>query len=242
MTSYVPLRVRSHWSLLTGASPVESLLDAAVAGGLDSLALTDENNLYGAVPFFLAAKERGVRPILGTILSTETAQAILLARNATGYANLCTLLSKRHLDDEFSLEALVPEFQDGLFVLTPDMPLVRAWAGKLDPNRLWVEIIRPTRNIQDERKRIEEARRLGLGLVATTDVHFASPADDDLHPVLLAIRERTTVSAVRRRAVSRQRGCLHTADQMNRLFADLPNALQATHEIADGCEFHPIYR
>ena len=166
MTPYVPLRARSHWSLLTGASPVDGLLDSAVAGGLDSLALTDENNLYGAVPFFLAAKERGVRPILGANLRTEAAQAVLLARNATGYANLCTLLSKRHLEEEFSLAALVPEHQDGLFVLTPDMPLVRAWAGRLDPGRLWVEIIRPTRDIQGERKRIEEARRLGLGLAA----------------------------------------------------------------------------
>ena len=73
---YVPLCVRSAFSIHVGASTVGALVRRAASLGLNSLALTDVNNLYGAVKFTKAAQEVGIRPLLGAMVSTDTESAV----------------------------------------------------------------------------------------------------------------------------------------------------------------------
>ncbi|MHC4506470.1 MAG: PHP domain-containing protein, partial [Planctomycetota bacterium] len=108
---YSPLRVRSNWSLLSGASPVDALVGKAARSGMPAVALTDECNLYGAVGFFEKARECGVKPVLGCILDGPEGEVVLLVRDETGYATLCELISARHLDERFSLASAIPEHQ-----------------------------------------------------------------------------------------------------------------------------------
>ncbi|MGH8701930.1 MAG: PHP domain-containing protein, partial [Burkholderiales bacterium] len=89
-------------------SSLEALCEAARAQGADTLALTDTNGLYGAIRFLEVAKQAGLRPIIGAELTHEEAEhaqarhrAVLLAKTAEGYANLCRLLSARHCDASF---------------------------------------------------------------------------------------------------------------------------------------------
>ena len=149
MLGYIPIRVRSHYSLLSGASSVGALVEKAARLGLPALALTDENNLYGAVPFFQKAHELGIRPILGAIISGSTSEAVLLVRDAAGYANLCQIISERNLDREFSLQDAITQHQAGLFVLTPDPELATALAGDVQPEFLWLELLRPTQSVKE---------------------------------------------------------------------------------------------
>ena len=114
MKEFVHLHNHSQFSLLDGASPLEDLLDRCVELGMDSMAVTDHGNLFGAVRFFDMAVAKGVRPILGMegymapadrhdrtarAIGTQGAQKkpyyhqILLATNATGYSNLIKLSS-----------------------------------------------------------------------------------------------------------------------------------------------------
>jgi DNA polymerase-3 subunit alpha len=109
-TNYVPLRVRSNYSLLTGAATVEALVARAASLGLPALALTDEANLYGAVRFITAARAAGVHPVLGAILrgtagADPPGEAVLLVQDREGYANLCRLITQRHLASNFRLAA-----------------------------------------------------------------------------------------------------------------------------------------
>jgi DNA polymerase III alpha subunit len=145
---YVPLRVRSNHSLLAGASSVSALVSKAARHGLPMLALTDENNLYGAVAFFQQAREQGVRPVLGSIVSSGEEQALLLVRDATGYANLCQILGERHLAENFRLAQTIAEHQAGLFVLTPCPRFAESLARDLDPGRLWLELLRPAADLE----------------------------------------------------------------------------------------------
>src|SRR5437870_1060770 len=62
---FVHLHVHSDYSLLDGSCQMEAILDRAKAEGMDAIALTDHGNLFGAVQFYKAAKERGIKPILG---------------------------------------------------------------------------------------------------------------------------------------------------------------------------------
>jgi len=259
---YVPLRVRSNYSLLSGASHVGKMLDRAAEIGLGAIALTDENNLYGAPLFFESARERGIRPILGALVDDPPIvggpraggggggggggrQAVLLVRDASGYASLCRVISRRMLEDDFSLERALSEKSAGLFILTPDLELAEALVGSAEPGSLWCELIRPGASVNAERRLLETARRLGLGVVASCDVYFADgaePGDFDLHELLTAMAENTVLAEVARRLSGRRECFLRPGAQMARLFGDMPEALAATGRIAAGCDFDLLGR
>ncbi len=110
---FTHLHVHSHYSLLDGLAKIDELLDRAKELGMESLALTDHGVLYGAVEFFIKAKERGIKPIIGCEmylapngLSNKNPTAddrkryhlILLAKNENGYKNLMKLVSIAHLE------------------------------------------------------------------------------------------------------------------------------------------------
>lgn len=102
---YFPLYCKSNASFLEGASHPEELVEEAHALGLPGIALTDRNGLYGAVKAHVAARERGIRLVLGAETSVAAAAGeegrqgepesiLLLARSRTGYRNLCRLLTR----------------------------------------------------------------------------------------------------------------------------------------------------
>ncbi len=110
MSTYIELHTHSFYSLLDGASSPEALLDRASALHMPALALTDHDNLYGAVRFWRAAKDRDIHPIIGTEItvsippSENNYHLTLLAENQTGYANLCRLLTSAHLGHSQSVD------------------------------------------------------------------------------------------------------------------------------------------
>src|SRR5881409_3999658 len=103
MTAFVPLRVRSHGSLLCGIASPEALIERALALGLPALALTDRDNLYLAIRFWKAARAEGLKPLLGAELTHAGQAALLLPLDRRGWANLCRLITLRQLDPAFAL-------------------------------------------------------------------------------------------------------------------------------------------
>src|SRR3989442_14964240 len=94
MAGWVELHAHSNYSFLDGASEVDDLADAAVEQGLDALALTDTNGLYGAVRFANAAKERALRPIFGAELQLlDLGHLVLIARDRQGWTGPCRTIS-----------------------------------------------------------------------------------------------------------------------------------------------------
>ena len=110
VSSYVPLRVHSHYSFLDSTLSPTAIVELAKQHGLSSVALTDTGNLHGAVEFVEAAKKAGVKPILGAEVRVGDQPLLLYVESARGYHNLCRLLS-RHAelaatrDDEASVAA-----------------------------------------------------------------------------------------------------------------------------------------
>jgi error-prone DNA polymerase len=239
---YVPLRVRSNYSLLSGASSIDAVLDRAAAFGVDALAVTDEANLYGAVPFFEKARARGVRPVLGAIVDEGGREVVLLARDRTGYANLCEIISLRRLDDEnaherFSLEkALLPR-QAGLFVLVRDAALLGRLARDVDADRLRAEVVRPAIDVNAERALLETAQRLGIGAVGAAEMYFARDADFELHEALSAMKLNTALEEARSAVASHAGARLRSPEEMRRLFFDMPDLVDETARVAEACDF-----
>lgn len=113
MSKFTHLHVHTHYSLLDGLAKVDKILDHAKELGMDSLAITDHGVLYGAIEFYMKAKERGIKPIIGceiyitsndlhsknpTTEDKKRYHLILLAKNEAGYKNLMRLITIAHLE------------------------------------------------------------------------------------------------------------------------------------------------
>jgi len=97
--SYAPLRLRSNYSLLAGTMSLGEITERALRSGLKAVALTDVNNLYGAVEFQRLARDRGLHAVVGAELRAGAESAVLLAADRRGYASLCRAVTRLHLRD-----------------------------------------------------------------------------------------------------------------------------------------------
>ncbi|CAB3393435.1 protein of unknown function [Kyrpidia spormannii] len=121
----VHLHAHSYFSFLNGASAPEELVDIASQLGISAMALTDRDTVAGLVPFHRAAERVGIRPISGAEVTMEDGTVLtVLAENAKGYAELCTLLTKAHLShprgEPRTLYQDLVEHREGLIVLSGD--------------------------------------------------------------------------------------------------------------------------
>src|ERR1700730_14523418 len=119
---YVELHSSSAFSFLRGGSFPEQLAETAAELEMPAMALLDRNGVYGAQRFSVAAREHGVRPIIGAELSMEDFSILpVLVENRTGYKNLCELLTQAHLRSEKGKCAVqwdeLPQFAEGLVAL-----------------------------------------------------------------------------------------------------------------------------
>src|SRR6266540_1970174 len=120
---FVHLHVHSAYSGLggvAGASSLEALAAAAVERGMTTLALTDTNGVWGAMDFRRVADAYGLTPIYGVSLETARERAVLLPRDAQGWASLCRVVTAFHNDKDFVLSSRLSVDRDGLVILTPD--------------------------------------------------------------------------------------------------------------------------
>lgn len=273
---FVHLHVHSSFSLLEGALKVGDIVKAAAADRQPALALTDTNNLFGALEFSEYAAKAGIQPIAGLQLTVAfeasdssarspqaqsgSANIVVLAQDETGYGNLLRLASRAYFDGPLGdlprvgVDALV-DSAAGLIALTggatgPLDSVLRQGRAELAGQRLaqlrsafgednlYVEIMR--HGLDEERLVERELLRLaganGLSVVATNEPFFARTDDYDAHDALLAIADGRLVSDDRRRKLTPRHGFTSRA-QMLELFRDLPDALNASVEIAMRCAY-----
>jgi DNA polymerase-3 subunit alpha len=279
---FVHLRVHSAYSLLEGALTIQKLAVLARADAAPALALTDSNNLFGALEFSETLAEARIQPIIGLTLSlTFAAEAeapkpgelhrpradgriALLAKDPEGYANLMRLSTDAYYAASETGEVVasigdVEAHAAGLIALTGGLEgpidlaladgnaeLARARIEALKAifgDRLYVEIQR--HGLPQERAveplLLNLAYDLDLPLVATNEPYFATPQDFEAHDALICIAEGSYVAVDDRRRLSSEH-YFKTAEQMRELFADLPEAIDNTIEIARRTAFRPLQR
>ncbi len=228
--SFVHLHVHSAYSPMRGTASLEELCRRARELGMERLALTDTNNLYGLIFFLEIAAETGLRPIIGAEAVSGGERAVLLVRNRDGYAALCRLLSRLHCRKDFSLAGELDERSEGLVVLTDSIPLLRKLRGR---QHLYAEL-RPG---YPYRPVLSLARRLGIPYTASGGVYFTAEEDYQVHRLLRAIDLNTTLSRLPRRETAPPQAWLMSPREMARRFPHLPEALENTLLIAEECCF-----
>ena len=241
---FAHLQVRSHYSLMRGAAGLETLCAAAVERGMRAIACTDLDGLYGAVRFREIALASGLRPILGAEVTSPEARrlragerATLLVRTREGYANLCRILTRRHLDPGFSVQDALRADASGLLILSPSLAVLRAALEARPPRDLYLALGSSAAPSAAEGtfERLRAARRLGIGPVAVNDVHFVDAGDFDLHRLLRAIALNTTLDRVPPEELASPQAWLKPPAGMERAYPHCPEALAATARIAEEC-------
>lgn len=255
----VPLIVRSGYSLGWGTALPRALLQRARELGLDALALTDRDNLYGAVGFLRAADDVAIRPILGAEVTPREGgpeipgedgargirrgparvrgSVVLLVREPCGYASLCRILTARHLAACFDLHDQIGRNAEGLEVLAREPALLESLRDCLPAERLHAAVVRPDTDRMSEQEVRSMARRLGIGLLGTVDAFLGAAGDWATHRLLAAVRENELVTRLDPSVVASAWTHLPEAAEIFRLFADDPGLLAASRRVAFGCRF-----
>jgi len=230
-----PLLLRSNYSLLTGTASIERLVRRAEEMELPALALTDRNNLYGAVPFYKLAREAGIKPVIGAEVTWNAGRAVLLARNHAGYSNLCRILSRRNLRKGFSFVDCLPEFQEGLHALTEDPALAERLTSRVDRRFLWLLLTHPDRSRERWRRICRKAGQLDLNVAATPDVYFLDKGEHAVHRTLSAIRDNTLVSRLSTAQMAHPTSYFPSLGAVRNTFLGFEAALKNSQRILDDC-------
>ena len=264
-SQFVNLHLHTDYSLVDGLVRIKPLVKAAAASGMPAIAITDQHNLFGAVKLYSAAMQAGVKPILGADIrlrdssdSKKSLRMVLLCSTMEGYHNLSRLISRAYTEGQhLGVPMLEPEWldgqTDGLICLsggregllgrdllggrqTEAEQLARHWM-QLFPDRFYLELVRTGRD--DEERYIQQALQLAseldLPVVATNDVRFLTPDQFEAHEAKVCINEGRLLDDPRRPRMYSEQQYLRSPEEMVRLFADIPEAITNTVEIAKRC-------
>ncbi|UCF57366.1 MAG: DNA polymerase III subunit alpha, partial [Deltaproteobacteria bacterium] len=230
MTDFVHLNVHSHYSKGWGIGTIEELCRSTKEQGMDRLALTDTNGLYGLIFFLQTAKEMGIQPIAGSELTTDDHRAVLLVQNREGYANLCRIISDRHCHQDFDLIQSLKARRQGLIIFSDDFRLLKALKrdGRED---LFVEMS-PGYNMH---KCYAFSRESGIPPLATNRVYLIRKDQFRLHRILRAIALNSKLSRLTYEDTCRRHNFLNSPQSMMDQFPHAPRAILNTAEVAGIC-------
>ena len=273
---FVHLHLHTEYSLLDGACRLDRLVDKAHELRFPALAITDHGAMHGVIDFYKAARERGIKPIIGcevyvapgSRLEKKTGSAGggrdvyhhlgLLAKDETGYKNLIKLTTAAHLEGYYYKPRIDKEIlaahKDGLIAMSgclaseiPDL----ITKDQLDKARETVDWFKQTLGVDNfflelqnhgiaeqakvNRHLIKWSKDFGLKLVATNDVHYIEKSHSHAHDCLICIGTQTQLADTKRMKYEPEQFYLRTAQEMKSRFADTPEAVKNTLEVAEKC-------
>ncbi len=271
--AFTHLHVHTEYSLLDGSCKIKELIARAKELGMDSLAITDHGAMYGVIDFYKAAKEAGIKPIIGCEVYVTPGSRfdrekvngedryyhlVLLAENDQGYFNLMKIVSKGFVDGFYYKPRVDYEvlrtYHEGIIATSACLAgevqryLARGLYDEARRAALRYEDIFGKDNyfleLQDhglpEQKSVNASllrlsKELGIGLVATNDVHYINAEDAVAHDILLCIQTNKKVTDENRMRYEGGQFYLKSEEEMRALFPYAEEALDNTAKIAKRC-------
>lgn len=254
---YTELQITTNFTFLRGGSHPEEMVEQALALGYSEIAITDHNTLAGIVRAYTAAKSKDIRIIPACRLELLDGYSLLAyPTTIQAYGQLSALLSEGNLRAEKGECHLYKEdvyrYSEGIkFILVPPASLNPAFefepgfedAVQEYKNALGMDLyLGATRSYQasDGKKLFKLSllsERYGVPMVAMNDIHYHAPERRELQDVLTCIREKCTIYNAGYRLYQNAERYLKPQEEMFRLFAQYPEAIENTQEIANACTF-----
>ena len=259
--SYVELHCHSAFSFLEGASLPETLAAESARLNLPAIALLDRDGVYGSPRFHFAAQRNGIGAHIGAEVSVASqVRYPLLVKSRTGYQNLCRMITQMKLrakkGEGTVTEKEAARYSEGLICLTggDEGPLASALLedgmaggrrclqtliGLYAKDNVYVELQRHFDRREEARNQaaVTLAREFHLPLLATNGVVYATAEERELADVFTCLRHHCQLETAGRLLARNSARHLRSAEEMARLFADLPEALANTLELSSRLEF-----
>ncbi|HAG50219.1 MAG TPA: DNA polymerase III subunit alpha [Deltaproteobacteria bacterium] len=278
-SNFVHLHLHTQYSLLDGAIRHNELFSLAKEYRMPALAMTDHGNMFGVVEFYEKAVRHGIKPIIGceTYVAPNSRfdktvvrggkedgeheyafHLILLAKNITGYKNLCKLVTTGYLEGFYYKpridKGLLKEHNEGLIALSsclhgeiPSLILngnkekalkvAEEYRSVFNDNRFFLEL---QDNKLPEQKKVNEglleiSRKLNIPVVATNDCHYLKREEAKAHDILLCIQTGKTINDADRLKFRLDEFYFKSPKEMETAFSNYPEAIKNTIEIAERC-------
>ncbi|MEO7066708.1 MAG: DNA polymerase III subunit alpha [Rhodanobacter sp.] len=262
--SFVHLHLHSEYSLVDSTIRINALVETCVRAGMPAVALTDECNMFALVKLYKACMAAGIKPIGGCDLWVSATddprpwRISLLCQNHDGYLNLLRLVSRAWREGQHGGRALIEanwltrDATLGLFALigreseigriavnqssTVTLERLRPLAQLFD-DRLYLELTRCGRDGEENwnTAALTLAAELDLPVLASNDTRFLKEEDFDAHEARVCINQGRVLADLKRPHDYSKQQYLKTPEEMAELFADLPEALENTIELAKRC-------
>ncbi|UTF60512.1 DNA polymerase III subunit alpha [Gilvimarinus sp. DA14] len=263
--SFVHLRLHTEYSLSDSIIRIKPLVARLAELGMPACAITDQTNFYGLIKFYKAMQGQGIKPIIGSDFliagaDSESKPSLLslLAMNDAGYKNIIALISKAYQQGQqqgiaYIKREWISEFTEGVIALSGgrlgDVGLsllsgrkaqaaeeLQTWM-QLFPGRFYLELQRTGREYEEAylHAAVDLASHAQCPVVATNDVRFLQAEDFEVHEARVCIADSRTLDDPRRERRYSEEQYLRSADEMQELFSDIPEALQNSVEIAKRC-------
>ena len=262
---FIHLRVHSDFSMVDGLQKIGPIVSAAAANNMPALALTDQMNMCGLVRFYGSAHGKGIKPLVGADfwvqsdeLGDEQFRLTLLAMDNDGYQNITLLISRGYQRGHVQGRPVIDkawlgehakgvivlsggrEGDVGKFLLKGNRQMVEhclAFYQTHFPDAYYLELLRTGRPDEEVylHMAVAIASEFELPVVATNEVVFLTADDFDAHEIRVAIHDGYTLMDKRRPRRYSPQQYLRSQEEMAELFADIPEALENTVEIAKRC-------
>ena len=273
-SDFIHLHLHTQYSLLDGACRIPEILAIAKSYKMDSLAITDHGNMFGAIEFYLEAQKAGIKPIIGcevyvapqsrfekktgTGIEDAANHLILLARDEEGYHNLMKLVSISYLEGFYYRPRIDKEvLAQHAAGLIASSACLKGEIACLIVEKRFNDALKAADNYQNimgkgnfyleiqgnsipEQKIVNEglakiSAQLNIPLVATNDVHYPTRERAAAHEALLCIQTQSTLDDPKHMRFQTEEFYFTSPAEMKKMFADYPQALANTVEIASRC-------
>jgi DNA polymerase-3 subunit alpha len=264
LNQFVHLRLHTEYSLLDGIVRVPELMAAVAGAGMPAVALTDQSNLFAMVKFYKEAQGAGVKPLIGVDAwirdgERSSSRIVFLCQNLVGYRHLTQLVTRSFLEGQqrgapmLERAWLERDMLEGLIVLSggAEGDIGQALArGKEDEaarclarwqalcgDRFYLEVQRTGRAGEPVYSEavLDLAQERGVAAVATNDVRFLTRSEFEAHEARVCIHDGALLADTSRARRYSEEQYLKTPDEMAELFADVPELLVNTVEVAKRC-------
>ena len=239
---YAELHCISNFTFLRGASHPDELVARAKELGYQALAITDECSMSGVVRAHTAAKEHGLKLIIGSELRlTDGTHLVALVMDANGYGNLCELITLgRRRAEKGTYQLHREDFATGLpgclLLWVPGKRVEQAtadWVRETFPTTAWCAV--ELHLAKGDRQRLAKLKKVGLPLVASGDIHMHTPERRPLQDTVTAIRLNKSVIDSFAQLYPNAERHLRPRDRLARIYP--LELLAETIKIAERCTF-----
>lgn len=262
--SFIHLHLHTEYSLVDGLVKIDDLANMAASMNMPAMSVTEKNNVFSAVKFYRAMCERGIKPLIGADINliikdnNKFSNIILLCQHIDGYKNLSKLITKSYIDGQHLGIPLIhfdwlKKYNEGLIVidsaengdLSNSFSLsdsqdieekIENWLA-IFSNRYYFELQRVGKNNENDliKYTVNYSQKYNIPVVATNNVRFLEESSFEAHEARVCINERFTLDDVRRPKIYTNQQYLRSADEMENLFEDIPEAISNTLNVAKRC-------